>query len=156
MPRVAIGATRSTPSRTCLLSIPQREKSIRPTALLHPLFNTETETCQAYPRESGNYSQALPGEDIQVTPGPPGRSQAGMDLRGNVSIQNKSPQRSKMFPLVFKQRFTTVRQYLDMCYVGAQGRFLIGVREGSSPGQCSPAASRLCFSGQRPGGCLLG
>lgn len=68
-----------------------------------------------------------------------------MDLRGNVSIQNKSPQRSKMFPLVFKQRFTTVRQYLDTCHVRAQGRFLIRVREGSSPGQRSPAASRLCF-----------
>lgn len=43
-----------------------------------------------------------------------------MDLRGNVSIQNKMPMRSKMFPPVFKQRFTTVKQYLDACQVGAR------------------------------------
>ena len=88
--------------------------------LLRPLFNTQTETCQVHTWESGNYSQALSSEDIQVTSEPPGRSQGSMDLRGNVSIQNKMPMRSKMCPSVFKQRFTTVRQYLDAGQVGAR------------------------------------
>lgn len=120
MPRVAIWDTRNVHSRTYLLSIPQRENTTRHTALLRPLFNTQTETCQVHTWESGNYSQALSSEDIQVTSEPLGRSQGSMDLRGNVSIQNKMPMRSKMFPPVFKQRFTTVKQYLDACQVGAR------------------------------------
>ena len=129
---MAIWGTRNAHSRTYLLSIPQRENTTRHTALLLPLSNTQTKTCQVHTWESGNYSQALPSEDIQVTSEPPGRSQDSMDLRGNVSIQNKIPMRSNMFSLVFKQRFTTVRQYLDTCQVGAQGHFLIRVRQGTA------------------------